>query len=294
MMGAKRKSDPCVPFRRPGFLKRLCAAGLHPVFPRAMQTTAYAITALLVLGCGGPAEEDDDGGIQQHDARVQRDARQLPDAANTQPTECSRLDLLIQNECGSGRRCTILSGEPMGSNVTIGCTAPGSLSAWSSCIPTLPDGPDDCEAGTVCADLLGTGIPLCHPFCESRYGYCESGLCGVHVTLPDNDPPIFLCIPDTPCDPIYDDGCPTSLSCYWSPKAPDVTTCIPAGTKSEGTSCTYHSECVPWHTCYGEPGDELCRELCEEGATGFCAGDYTCTETGSEDFGVCLPSSNFP
>lgn len=246
-----------------------------------------------ICGCGEIVEEENgrDGGPEPvQDGTVYMDARSLADAGNVQPQKCSRLDLMVQNECGTGRRCTILFGDPLGGSAQIGCTAPGSLSAWSNCIPTLPNGVDDCEAGTVCVDLFSTGNPRCHPFCESvEVGHCEDGLCGVTVPLPQEEAPIFLCIPHTPCDPVYNSGCFDPLGCYWSPQAPDVTTCLPKGTKGAESPCGYHLECLPGSTCHGEPGERYCRRLCETPPTGWCAGGADCMEAGSTEFGVCMP-----
>jgi len=253
--------------------------------------TFVFMSGVTLWGCGTIEEEGehDGGNGGKEDSAVQKDGRVLPDAAVVYPTECSRLDLIIQNECGSGRRCTIVSGEPFGGNAEIGCTAPGSVTAGGNCTPTLPNGPDDCEAGSVCADLFGTGNYMCRPFCESlHYGYCEDGLCGVPVTLADDDD-ILLCIPDTPCDPVYDSGCLESLSCYWTAKSPEVTTCLNPGSREEESPCSIHAECQPMHTCYGEPGNMYCRWLCESPPTGFCPDGDDCVNVGSDNFGVCLP-----
>jgi hypothetical protein len=248
------------------------------------------------MGCGDAETTTDDGGLDGtilpgRDARTWEDARTLPDARPPYPEECSRGDLFVQSECGGTRKCTVTAGNLFDGTAELGCAPAGDTPFYSPCVETLPDGVDDCEAGSVCADPYHTATSTCHPFCEQLDGFCQGGgVCLSTVRIAEQDP-VYLCISPTPCDPVFDDGCDSGaaeLSCYWAPGV-GATVCLPAGQTQLGETCSSMAECEPMATCFGEPGDKRCRWVCDLGDGWLCNSDQNCIDVGDGDYGVCYP-----
>lgn len=253
--------------------------------------------ASLAVHCGSESNGATDSGLNNNQS-TQRDARTLPDVYVPQPENCSAQDLPAQIECGLGRRCTVVSGGLYDGTGQFKCTDDGTIGPLNDCTQTLPSGPDQCQAGTVCADPLGGGEPRCVHFCQEPFGFCPSGVCGKPIQL--SGASLYLCIPSNDCDALTaQTTCnATGVSCYWSVRAPDVTLCMTSGSTVQGGSCQLDETCYPTGcdfnecgsglTCFGPPGNTTCQPVCAAGSgPAGCAGASECLDVGHDTYGVC-------
>jgi len=247
---------------------------------------------LLSMACSGTPRPGatGDGGLPGRDAFVGRDARILPDVWSPHGDSCDATDLVAQQACGPGAKCTVVSGSLGDGTATVGCTADGTVAVHGTCEITLPTGPDDCSAFSVCAAPLGRSQPLCLEYCRGFFSDCGQGVCAGLVGLSgQGGKDLYLCIPSDGCDPTHpDEMCATGTACTWSPKVPDVTICVSSGSGGEGASCTTVLDCGAGLTCFGQEGSKACRSVCLVGSGQGCSANQTCASVGSQTYGVCM------
>ena len=96
------------------------------------------------------------------------------------------------------------------------------------------------------------------------------------------------------CDAFAQTGCPSTQGCfpYTIPpqSACDVetygTTCRPAGTATQGQSCS-RDGCAGGYVCIVGSGGESCARLCNLALSGQCPRGLTCQPVDVAGFGVC-------
>lgn len=212
----------------------------------------------------------------------------------------------------TGQTCYIDCTSRTGSCVSGGTKGPGEACS----------GNNDCMPGTQCFDYgtipgCAAGTRVCLKFCASNSD-CAVGAGGGQAGGPDGGmagPVASACLnpvvcPSTSmsprevtttystcsfsCDPRGDAtaGCPAGLRCFLfaSPgtteQLPDCGCSPPTRTKSEGTSCSASTECLPGHVC--DTVMTVCRRLCRMDTPTDCRAAETCVAlTNSTQFGVC-------
>jgi hypothetical protein len=106
-------------------------------------------------------------------------------------------------------------------------------------------GSDDCDANSVCFDVMELGgelIGTCHAFCSGPVDFPECPESSTCELVADGHLPI--CIPD--CDPLAQD-CGPEQGCYW-----DGThfLCVPSSESlAAGESCEFSNACAPGLIC---------------------------------------------
>lgn len=240
------------------------------------------LASLLVFLPACPEEDPagDDSGVKR-DARVRLDAevdaRPGVDASLT----CNAQDLLEQFLCGVGRKCTLTNGTS-----TVGCADAGGTPAYASCSGEFPD---DCEVGTLCSSAAGTY--QCLPFCDQPGSFCEGGRCGDVVVASSGSVSVYLCEPADTCDPVTDvlslSGCDASEACYVASVGEGLTFCEPEGTADAGSPCANDFSCAQGYSCFGPPGDGVCRKVCRAGTDSDCPGTQSCGPL-NDTYGICF------
>ncbi len=211
------------------------------------------------------------------------DARVSPDAA----VSCQPDDLLLQQTCGSGQKCTLVDSQSH-----VGCAPAGFTSAYSACSNTRtcssPDRcADDCSLWSLCSDAAEPGSFVCLPFCEELGAPCLNGKCTYSVALAGGGN-AYLCAPADGCDPVTNSGCGAGEDCYLDRTGGGLTFCVSgAGSLPAGSLCTDDYACQPGMTCFGPVGSGTCYPLCHAGNDTEC-GAVLCTEIPNTDYGICL------
>lgn len=241
-----------------------------------------SIACFLLLGAclEHPADEADGG----PDARPPRDVQVGQDRAlqrDAATTYCTADDLVEQQMCGAGDKCTLINASS-----DVGCAPAGVTAAYASCATSNPaDRPDECSIGTLCADARGDGSYKCLPFCLALDTFCEGGVCAVVLAL-SGSRTAYLCRPADGCDVLTAAGCDGGDACYLVPVGEDLTFCSPPGTLGEGAPCNDDFACQAAHICFGAPGEERCRRVCRPATGEGCLADQLCGDL-SENYGVC-------
>ncbi|MBU1219971.1 hypothetical protein KKF34_06885 [Myxococcota bacterium] len=144
------------------------------------------------------------------------------------------------------------------------------------------DNVGQCPVGSDCVGPQG-GPYNCLPFChQTDHPTCPNGgLCNSGFQGVDD---FHICTQPVECDPIDNTGCTAPQGCYIISQAGD-TDCAQAGTGALGTSCTYINDCTPGLICAGPQGSSTCMELCDTTAP-ECPQGETC-QTLVSTYGVC-------
>lgn len=200
----------------------------------------------------------------------------LGDAGSCEVSPCR----LVSPQCGceSGLAC-YWSGGP-------GCDPPGTYPVGSLCTVN-----QDCETGAGCIKGAGDPTGVCRPYC------LDPSTCGPEercVRLGPTGGVAGAC--ETVCDPITQDGCPTSLQCVLTntPVEPSgdrtvVTGCAAPGTATVGASCGFGVECEPGAAC--DSAASICRTICDAAGGTACPGGVVCIPVGlvraGHSYGIC-------
>jgi hypothetical protein len=198
-------------------------------------------------------------------------------------------------ECDPGEKCTLIRDEQtsdfVGHCVPI---ADETVAIGERCVPFEEPGHDNCEAGSVCWDIMngeGTCLGFCqgtadNPICEENF-VCNWG----------KSAEAGLCTPV--CDPLSTSDCPETCGCYWAnfdflcrPRTSDFET---------GQPCDFINDCAPLNFC--APTEVIpncqhsscCAAFCDL-TVGACGPDTECVpffEEGTappryEHVGACL------
>ncbi|MCD6497370.1 MAG: hypothetical protein J7M25_03595 [Deltaproteobacteria bacterium] len=254
--------------------------------------TWLLVVAAPLVACSGTAQPGStgDGGLPGRDAFVGRDARLLPDVWSPHGDSCDATDLVAQQACGPGAKCTVISGNLGDGTAKVGCITDGTVAVHGTCEVTLPTGPDACSVSSVCAAPLGRSQALCLEYCRGFFSNCGDGICAGQVRLSGSGgQDIYLCIPSDDCDPTHPtDMCKVGTACIWSPKVPDVTMCVSSGSGAEGASCATVLDCGVGLSCFGQEGSQACRVVCLLGSGQRCSASQTCVSVGSQTYGICM------
>jgi hypothetical protein len=183
---------------------------------------------------------------------------------------------LVAPQCGcpEGDACTFV-----GTAATPSCSMAGAIAVGQAC-----DGPNTCEAGSIC---LGDGtVGGCTAFCATD-GDCAAtgGICALQLSdgnggaIPNEN----LC--SNTCDPVAATGCPVGLGCQVgaepSGQMRTFTVCESAGAGTQGEVCGTSADCATGFNCVTSTDGitTLCLQYCYVGvAQTGCA---TCTPLSS-------------
>ncbi|MFI5298027.1 MAG: hypothetical protein ACHREM_08010 [Polyangiales bacterium] len=218
------------------------------------------------------------------------DAHPTDAVVDTSPTDTGACDPVTNAGCTSSQKCTV--GTP---NV---CIAKGTVATGQPCGSS---GHDDCVAGDICI-----GTPLrCEQFCNIDSDCKGAAVASGATSEPNNVPrcvdgitgfTTMLC--STACNPVTKagaTGCPGTLACDYSQETSgtEFTDCWPAGAGGDGATCTYTSDCAAGYTCLNNGTKTICRAICRSGAAADCpaSGEQCLTNTATDEFGFCCPSS---
>lgn len=267
------------------------------------------ITWLAVLAAGCVVEGSlDDGAVGTDESGSTSDAPpEDPDAPNgdeagngfipedddePDPKACDPMNPV----CELGDKCTLVrdadTSEFVGRCVPI---AEQTVALGERCVPLEQPGHDNCEAGSVCWDIMN-GEGTCLEFCQGSVDtpICEEGfVCNWGKSFDAG-----LCTPV--CDPLLTTDCPETCGCYWSggnffclPRSSDIAT---------GEPCGFVNDCAPTNMCVtGEAmpdcqGSSCCAAFCDISQPDTCGSGTACTAffeqgmaiPGYEDTGICV------
>ncbi|WP_157596518.1 hypothetical protein [Plesiocystis pacifica] len=165
------------------------------------------------------------------------------------------------SSCGADQKCAYFPDE--GTNYCVPVT--GSAPLGSSCIYSGElDGYDDCDAATVCANLIDTGsvtVGRCTARCQ---GSADDPICEPGLACHDASAQV-LCLEG--CDILLQD-CPVlGEACYWIDESIG-SLCLPAGDAPMLEACEHNQDCAPGLFCIlaaslpGCEADSCCTPHC--------------------------------
>ncbi|MFT3773480.1 MAG: hypothetical protein QM820_49520 [Minicystis sp.] len=177
--------------------------------------------------------------------------------------------------CGAGEACTI-------ENYAITCSTPGPDAVNQACGTSASD---QCQAGGICVSA-STTVGQCLAFCDSDSQCLSGGLCAVTLADGPNSmnsiPGVTLCSPG--CNPISGTGCPAGSGCGLGLNDTQnrwFGICGPAGTKTQGQSCTVPADCAATYTCLDPDGSSgaatpVCMRYCNADLVTGCPSGLLC------------------
>lgn len=197
-------------------------------------------------------------------------------------------------ECEQGEKCTLVRDQD--SDLVGRCVpiADETVGIGDRCVVFDQPGHDDCEAGSVCWDVMngeGTCLEFCggsgdNPICDDGY-HCNWG----------KSADAGLCTPL--CDPLSTGDCPQTCACYW---ANSNFFCLPRSSNiATGEPCGFINDCAPLNICVSAEavpdcaGSACCAAFCDLGVAG-CGPGTACVAffedgmapPGYEHIGVCI------
>jgi hypothetical protein len=194
-------------------------------------------------------------------------------------------DLAAQSCCGDGATCDLVDGALV-CRSTIG----GGMET-TECTTS-----DDCAAGYSCIGVLLLGRSECLPWCDSHDdcvgpgGACDLAISAGGTVVPG----AVTCTPN--CNPDTSEGCPAGWGCHVYQRNDDSgseTLCAPAGSGTQGATCSKEDECAPGFTCVTSLSQ--CLQNCQfapdggECPAGLACGSYTNHPVvGGVEWGQCL------
>jgi len=209
----------------------------------------------------GEAPPDDSGFVPKHDV----------------PPDTNRCDPM-HPDCEAGEKCTLVR-EPNDTDFIGRCVAIAeqTVAIGERCVPLDEPGHDNCEAGSVCWDIMN-GEGTCLGFCQGSEDNpkCEEG----SVCNWGKSSDAGLCTPI--CDPLSTEECPETCGCYWAnidffclPRTSNIPT---------GEPCGFINDCAPVNLCVtAEALPECADQSC---CAAFCdLGVGTCDAAGTS----CVP-----
>ncbi len=189
---------------------------------------------------------------------------------------------LAQCGCAAGEKCTL---DNMGTRV---CIADGNLNTGDPCTG------NDCKAGNLC--LGNQSYANCKLFCDTDAECAGGGSVCVLQIDPGNGPwPEHWCSDN--CDPITSTGCKGTGKCeIGSLQAPPntvFTSCMAAGSATQGQSCMGTTDCVKGHSCINYNMVDSCAQWCNV-TNPSCPGISQCLsfmtplKIGNIEYGACV------
>ncbi len=187
---------------------------------------------------------------------------------------CTAEDLVDQTLCGPGLQCVYSGTETTPDYV---CYTAGAAGDNAECLDVI-----DCARGLTCTATSSDGSTpsICLRWCrtDADCPVAEGTFCAP-TTLDAG-----VC--STGCNPTRTDVCPAGTKCDIYDEM-GHTYCGPAGTRSEGQTCTAYGDCLPGLTCTGDTSTLTCLAYCDIRASG-CSSATDCVPYDPSNFGVCL------
>lgn len=190
---------------------------------------------------------------------------------------------LPQCGCPQGQKCTFHSTQGAY------CIDDGTIDGGEECLGS------GCKAGYFCVGYVGPP-QTCHQFCADD-GDCEApgGVCILEVSGSGGSAAsTTLCSEN--CNPVTGVGCPVvGMKCDAlldeGPPERTFTMCLPAGTGTQGQTCSGLGDCAQGLSCFTVGSDHLCLTWCDRSnpqcPVGSCNSLSTPAIVGSTEYGVC-------
>lgn len=271
-------------------------------------------SALLFTGCvviedpagdDGPASGDEpslDTGAEVDDGAEDDDGADpdpngfIPGSTDVgvDPMACD----FLPGDCEAGFKCNLVRDEQdndwVGRCVEI---AEQTVARGERCEPGELQGTDNCEAGTVCWDIMN-GEGTCLSFCDLDGDPVEE--CGGddYTCNWGKSFAIGVCTPT--CTPLNEDECPETCGCYWEGNA---FLCLPRTSNiALGEPCGFVNDCAPGLLCAAADvlpvceGSSCCAAFCNLEQGSSCSEGTACTAffeegtspPGYENVGLCV------
>jgi hypothetical protein len=208
---------------------------------------------------------------------------------------------IILQDCPDGEKCVVYSSDGGGFDANQCVPVMGDQQVGEACHWDLYTGIDDCDASSMCWDVMdvdGELLGECVPFCT---GSPDEPECPpTYSCVITSNESLSFCIQD--CDPVLQ-NCGEGLGCYWT--VGHFSCVFTADELPVGEPCGYINDCAPGNFCAPAALLPDCAEAtC---CTNFCdvtLGDSQCdalpgtlcmpffeedvTPPGYEDVGVCI------
>jgi hypothetical protein len=257
---------------------------------------------LLSIGCVTGTEPESPGTMPTHSDSEGTDESEPTDdplpmsfVPNADiPPDPDACDPMVP-ECDAGEKCSMIrdeyTSEFVGRCVPI---ADETVATGEPCVPFDEPGHDNCEAGSVCWDIMN-GEGVCLGFCQ---GSADTPICGEDFMCNwGKSLPAGLCTPL--CDPLSTAECPETCGCYFNN---NNFFCLPRTSNiATGQPCGFVNDCAPLNFCVTAEvvpdcqGSACCAAWCDLGV-GACGPETACVPffeegqelPGFEHVGICI------